>query len=133
MVSYPSTGYGSTGKGVLLGAYIWGVNAYEFTSMSPAQRIAAALKYGAQIHPQYETEFENGMAVGWHRVPWTNGCYGLWTDDLRDKHYDNLCQIDGRIALAGEHASRIPAWQEGAVLSALDAITRLHARIRANA
>jgi monoamine oxidase len=30
--------------------------------------------------------------------------------------------------LAGEHASRIPAWQEGAVLSALDAIRRLHAR-----
>ncbi len=133
MVSYPSTGYGSTGKGVLLGAYIWGVNAYEFTSMSPAQRIAAALKYGAQIHSQYETEFENGVAVGWHRVPWTNGCYGLWTDDLRDKHYDNLCQIDGRIALTGEHASRIPAWQEGAVLSALDAITRLHALIRAKA
>jgi monoamine oxidase len=42
-----------------------------------------------------------------------------------------LCQIDGRIALAGEHASRLPAWQEGAVLSALDAITRMHARIKA--
>jgi monoamine oxidase len=34
--------------------------------------------------------------------------------------------MDGRIVLAGEHASRIPAWQEGAVTSALDAITRLH-------
>ncbi len=29
--------------------------------------------------------------------------------------------------LAGEHASYIPAWQEGAVLSALDAVQRLHA------
>ncbi len=31
--------------------------------------------------------------------------------------------------LAGEHASFIPAWQEGAILSALDAIGRLHARV----
>ena len=45
------------------------------------------------------------------------------------QHYDNLCQIDGRIVLAGEHASYIPAWQEGAILSSLDAITRLHERV----
>jgi monoamine oxidase len=34
--------------------------------------------------------------------------------------------------LAGEHASRLPAWQEGAVLSALDAIGRLHQRVVAS-
>ena len=34
----------------------------------------------------------------------------------------------GRIALAGEHASFIGGWQEGAVTSALDAIGRLHQR-----
>jgi monoamine oxidase len=39
--------------------------------------------------------------------------------------------LDGRILLAGEHASYLPAWQEGAALSALDAVTRLHARVMA--
>jgi monoamine oxidase len=87
------------------------------------------VEFGSQIHPQYKQEFENGVAVGWHRVPWTQGCYGMWTEETRDQHYDNLCQIDGRIVLAGEHASYIPAWQEGAVLSALDAIKRLHKHI----
>ena len=57
------------------------------------------------------------------------GCFGRWTDEARKRHYNNLCAIDGRIVLAGEHVSYIPAWQEGAVLSALDAITRLHQRI----
>ncbi len=52
----------------------------------------------------------------------------IWTDATREKHYDNLCAIDGRIVLAGEHASYLPAWQEGAVLSSLDAIGRLHQR-----
>ena len=50
------------------------------------------------------------------------GCFGIWSESTREKHYDNLCTIDGRIALAGEHASYLPAWQEGAVTSALDAI-----------
>jgi monoamine oxidase len=62
-------------------------------------------------------------------VPWTLGCAGAWTDAGREKHYNNLCALDGRIVLAGEHASRIPAWQEGAVTSSLDAITRLHKRV----
>ena len=74
-------------------------------------------------------EFDNGIAVAWHRMPFTLGCAGDWTEKARAEHYDNLCQIDGRIVLAGEHASYIPAWQEGAILSSLDAITRLHERV----
>jgi monoamine oxidase len=128
-ISYPSCGYFDDGPGVLLGAYMFGNRALSFSALPPAQRIAKAVEYGAQIHPQYREEFQHGVSVAWHRVPWTLGCAGHWTERLRAQHYDNLCAIDGRILLAGEHASRIPAWQEGAVLSALDAIQRLHARV----
>ncbi|MBU2979703.1 flavin monoamine oxidase family protein [Alteromonas sp. C1M14] len=128
-ISYPSSNFGSKGAGVLLGAYTYGPNAYEFTSLPPAQRIKQAVKYGAQIHPQYTEEFANGISVGWHRVPWTLGCYGMWTEETRKAHYENLCNIDGRIVLAGEHASYLPAWQEGALSSARDAIQRLHNEI----
>ena len=114
-------------------AYIWGPNAYEFTAQPPAMRVQLALELGAQIHPQYTKEFDSGVAVAWHRVPWTLGCFANWSDEAREQHYRNLCQIDGRLLLAGEHASMLPAWQEGAVLSALDAITRLHQRIQAGA
>ncbi len=52
-ISYPSTGYNTGGKGVLLGAYTWnGPNSYEFTAMSPAERVRRAVAYGSQIHPQ---------------------------------------------------------------------------------
>jgi len=129
-IAYPSTGFNSSGRGVLLGAYLFGgPNAYEFTSMSPAERVARAVELGANIHPQYRAEFDNGVAVAWHRVPYTLGCAGNWNEKARAEHYDNLCQIDGRIVLAGEHASYIPAWQEGAILSSLNAITRLHDRV----
>jgi monoamine oxidase len=129
-IAYPNSGFNRSGRGVLLGAYLFeGANAYEFTAMSPADRVARAVEFGAAIHPQYESEFENGIAVAWHRVPFTLGCAGFWTDEVRAQHYDAICDIDGRIVLAGEHASYIPAWQEGAVLSSLDAIKRLHERV----
>jgi monoamine oxidase len=131
VIGYPAHGYLGGGKGVLLGAYGFGPYAYEFTALSPAERVRRAVAYGAQLHPQYNAAFENGVAVGWHRVPWTLGCFGQWSDAARDAHYDNLCALDGRILLAGEHASYLPAWQEGAALSALDAMTRLHARVMA--
>jgi monoamine oxidase len=127
-ISYPSTGYFSKGKGVLLGAYIWGVDASEFTSMSPQERVEKAVEYGSRIHPQYRAEFDTGVAVAWHRSPFTMGCFGMWTEEARAQHYENLCNFDGRIVLAGEHASYLPAWQEGALMSALDAIDRLHRR-----
>lgn len=131
-IAYPSYGQNQSGKGVLLGAYIWGNSAFEFTSMTPEQRVRKAVELGAKIHQQYPAEFENGVSVAWHRSPFTLGCFANWSDEAREKHYENLCQIDGRIALAGEHASRLPAWQEGAVLSALDAIGRIHQRVVAN-
>ncbi|WP_211481011.1 flavin monoamine oxidase family protein [Alteromonas confluentis] len=132
-ISYPSAKYYDKGKGVLLGAYVWGPNAFEFTSLAPEERVKKAVEYGKQIHPQYTEEFNNGIAVGWHRVPWTQGCFGAWTEEKREQHYDNLCQVDGRLVLAGEHASHLPAWQEGAISSAHDAIKRLHKKAVATA
>ena len=130
-IGYPSHGYFGRGKGVLLGAYAFGPRAFEYTSMPPEERIKKSLEYGSKLHPQYLQEFETGASVAWHRVPWTLGCAGAWTEELRAQHYDAMCALDGRIVLAGEHVSRIPAWQEGAVLSALDAIRRLHQRATA--
>lgn len=130
-ISYPIQGMNKGGKGVLLGAYTFGPDSYKLTAMDPQKRLDFVLHYGRQIHPQYDKEFENGMTVGWHRVPWTNGCHGMWTDETRARHYKNLCQIDGRLVMAGEHASHIPAWLEGAALSAMDAVERLHKRILA--
>ncbi len=131
LIGYPMAGINRGGKGVLLGAYAFGPDAFKFSSLTPKDRLAKVLELDEQIHPQCRDEFETGVSVAWHRVPWTNGCYGMWTEQTRAAHYDNLCQIDGRILLAGEHASFIPAWLEGAILSAQDATERLHKRVLA--
>lgn len=133
-LSYPSYDYFSDGPGVLLGDYTFDdATSYTMSALTAKERIRAAVAYGKQIHPQYEKEFLSGVSWSWHRCPWTLGCYGVWTDELRAAHYDTLCAIDHRLVLAGEHCSYIPAWQEGAILSGMDASKRLHEKATATA
>ena len=129
-ISYPSDNMFGDGPGVLLGGYGYGATSYKFNALTPQQRIDAALAYGKHIHPQYTKEFKAGTSVVWHRIPWTLGCYGIWSESSRAQYYDTLCSIDNRIVLAGEHCSYIPAWQEGAILSGLDTAKRLHQRAK---
>ncbi|NHN88724.1 NAD(P)-binding protein [Acetobacter sp. LMG 1627] len=129
-ISYPSHGIFSPGPAVLLGAYMFRAPAYELAGMSPQQRIEQALAQGEAIHPQYRKEFLNGVSFAWSRVPWTMGCCSLWSEQSRKMHYKTLCTMDKRIVLAGEHASYVGCWQEGAILSALDAVKQLHRRAK---
>lgn len=129
MISYPSGGLHSRGPGVILGAYTFGEASYKFAGMTPEQRIEVALKMGSAFHPgKYREEFSNGASVAWSRVPFTLGCCAMWNEETRKEHYQTLVAVDDRIVLAGEHASYIGCWMEGALLSSLDAVTRLHAR-----
>lgn len=123
-ISYPSNDFLSKKPGVVLGAYSWGALAYQYSSIPPEERVTRTVEWGSQIHPQMPEEFKAGVSVAWHRVPWTLGCYGLWQD--KEAQYDDAVAMDRRIVCAGEHLSYLPAWMEGAVLSSLDAISRLH-------
>lgn len=127
LISYPSNDYFKSGPGVLLGAYSWGALSYQFNSLPPEDRVARAVEYGAQIHPQYNDTFRNGVSVAWHRVPWVLGCYGIWQD--KAAQYQDAVAMDRRVVMAGEHLSYLPAWMEGAILSSLDAVERLHDRV----
>ena len=130
LISYPNYNFFKDGPAVVLGAFANGTaGAFQLAGMTPEQRIQTALDQGSVFHPaSYRKEFVNGASVAWARMPWILGCTSRWTDESRAEHYQNLVAIDGRIALAGEHASYYGGWMEGSLLSANDAIKRLHKR-----
>jgi monoamine oxidase len=129
MISYPSGRMHSNGPAVVLGAYTFGPASYKFAGMTPEERIQRALNQGSVFHPgRYKEEFIGGATVAWSRVPFTLGCCAMWNEDTRKEHYQTLVAVDNRLVLAGEHASYVGCWMEGAILSSLDAITRLHKR-----
>jgi monoamine oxidase len=129
LVSYPNYHLFEDGPGVLLGAFASGAGAYRLAGMTPEQRIEAALTQGSVFHPgTYRKEYQTGASVAWSRVPWTMGCCARWNEETRKEHYQTLVAVDDRVVLAGEHASYVGCWMEGALLSSIDAITRLHKR-----
>lgn len=131
-ISYPSYSFHKPGPAVLLGAYTKDMAGLDIAGMTPAERIEFGLRQGEVFHSQYRKEFSNGVAVAWSRMPGTLGCCAIWSEESRKQHYRNLTTMDGRIVLAGEHASYLGCWQEGALLSSLDAITQLNRRAQAS-
>jgi monoamine oxidase len=129
LVSYPNFDFFKDGPAVLLGAFAGGPGGYRLAGMTPEQRIEVALAQGSVFHPEsYRKEFLNGASVAWNRVPWVMGCCARWNEDTRREHYQELVALEDRVVLAGEHASYVGCWMEGALLSSIDAITRLHKR-----
>ncbi len=132
LISYPNFDFFKDKPAVLLGAFARDLGGLRLTAMTPEQRIEAALTQGSVFHPNsYRKEFSNGASVAWARVPWTLGCCARWSEETRNEHYQTLVAMDQRVVLAGEHASYIGCWMEGALLSSIDAITRLHQRAQA--
>ena len=131
-ISYPSAGLNAGGKGVLLGAYLFGgPNAYEFTAMAPEERIARAVDLGAADSPAISLDIRERLRRRLEPGPLHARLRRRLVGRGASRALRQPLSIDGRIVLAGEHASFIPAWQEGAILSALDAIGRLHQRVLA--
>lgn len=115
---YPSHGLGKA-DGVLLGTYIFGGSAgTAFAALLPQQRIDTALTQGAAIHPRLAAETDHGISVAWSNVPFQLGAWGVSNPGV-------LLTPDDRLNLAGEHLSILQGWQEGAILSAYNAIDNI--------
>ena len=70
---------------------------------------------GSILHSEYTSEVTHGISVSWLKVPYQMGAYGYSTPNV-------LLNPDDNIFFAGEHLSILQGWQEGAILSAYNAI-----------
>ena len=119
---YPSNALGHT-NGIIVGAYIWGSTAStNFSNQSPQQRINSALLQGNNLHSEYQSEVSKGISVAWRNIPFQLGAYGLSTANT-------LLTPDDNIIFAGEHLSILKGWQEGAILSAYNAINEITKKV----
>lgn len=125
---YPSSGYLSA-RGILVGYYNFGPAAAALGQFTPAQREAYALAEGRKIHPQYDDTFETAFSVSWHKLKYSRGGWAFYDQLTRAEAYPRLTEPDGRISLAGEHASYLTGWMAGALESAQRVVTALHQRV----
>ena len=129
-VIYPSNGFGQP-KGVLVAAYVAGWtnqdNPQKFADYSDARRLQVSRDSIEALHPGKSRLLTKGVTIGWGLVPYSEGVGALWPDDgnpgaSRGPQYAELLKPEGPIVFAGEHLSYQGLWQEGAVLSAHEAL-----------
>jgi monoamine oxidase len=100
-----------------------------YDAMTVAQRAEVSRRVIERMHPGRGKELRNPVSVSWGRTPFSEGIAVAWKPEQRATDYALLCKGDGRVYFAGEHMSYINAWQEGAVLSAHEAIELIARRV----
>ncbi|HEX8526884.1 flavin monoamine oxidase family protein [Allosphingosinicella sp.] len=135
-IIYPSDRWHSP-KGVLVTAYTAGWidqnNAPRFTAMSHEERFRICRESIERLHPGRSGELERPVTVAWALTPWSEGVGPIhpdWFPPVRPGRYTELLRPEGPIVFAGEHLSYVPFWQEGAALSAHEAMKVLTAQAR---
>jgi monoamine oxidase len=126
-IVYPSSGYLGR-KGVLVGYYQNGAKAAAMAARTPAERLELALAQGELIHPPYRQAFETSFSVSWQNVRWNRGGWAQYSPDARRATYPMFLRPDGRLYFAGDHVSYLTGWMAGALESAQQVATAIHAR-----
>lgn len=129
-VIYPSDRFHSA-KGVLVAAYVAGWtnpdNPQKFAALSDSERLRLSRDSVEALHPGKSRLLAKGVSIGWGQVPWSEGVGALWPGGPgaigpRGAQYAELLRPEGPIVFAGEHLSYAGLWQEGAALSAHEAL-----------
>lgn len=136
---YPSTAYHDR-KGVLTGAYNFGLTAHEWGKKTVSERLDLARQGAQQFGRKFGNGLRDGLAIAWQNMPYIKGGWAYWqavgNEQDAARHFNNLSQgtgvHDARGTLSdpvffvvGDQLSSLPGWQEGAIAAALNALTRM--------
>ena len=135
-IFYPSDRWHAD-KGVLVTAYASGWTGpdhpQQFTAMSHEERIRVCRESIEALHPGKSRLLSRPVTVAWGLTPWSEGvgpigpAFGGGPGQAapRGAQYEEMLRPEGPIFFAGEHLSYVPFWQEGAALSAHEALRLL--------
>jgi monoamine oxidase len=141
LVWYPSAGLHSA-RGMILGCYCSGPPAAEFEKRTIAEQIEFSRGVIDRLHPGHGADLVNGVAVNWHKIPYSLGPWPNWNaggaNGRQEGHIDTeafraLQLPEGRVYFATAALSQTPGWQEGGIQSALAQVAALGRRIAAEA
>jgi monoamine oxidase len=129
---YPSNAYHDR-KGVLTGAYNFSENAARSGRKPVEERLRDARAGAALFGQEFAEGLERGIAIAWQNMAHIKGGWAQWNNvDDSVRHYNHIIQgtgVDGAsnpcFFIVGDQTSSLPGWQEGAISSALNAISRL--------
>ncbi len=117
----------SDGPGVLLASYTWGGQARRQSALESAARQDLVINQAATFHPEL---LQDGMVQqtstwSWDDNPWSSGAYSFFLPGQHTALHADIIRPEGRIFIAGEHASLNHSWMQGALESALRVVQEI--------
>jgi len=101
-----------------------------FYKLTMAEKFEASRGSVEKLHAGHGKELKNPVFCGWSRVVWNEGSW-IGSYGGGPSGYDVIIQADGPIYFAGDTASHIVGWQEGAALSARRAVGMIADKVKA--
>lgn len=126
-IYYPEHGRES-GRGVLLASYSHGQDALRWGALPPHERHIQALENLSEVHPSAPRHVEASTSVVWSQDEFAGGAYAFFQPHQETQLHEPIVAPEGRIYLAGEHASLQHRWLQGGVESALRVVLAIHER-----
>ena len=123
---YPSVKFNPESGSVMLASYTIGDDADRMGMMSESQRHDYVKDVVSKVHPELQSEnmVVEGTSIAWGNYEWSaGGCAVHWEDEaVNTSNYLEAARRQHQLLFAGEHCSKYPAWLQGSIESALEAV-----------
>jgi len=109
----------------ILTAYTGGEPGAKFAALSDEERIKAAVLEIEKLFPDSSELIVHTETVAWNNEPFTRASYMALAPGQVTKHWQTLFEPAGRLFFAGEHATAIQGYMEGAAESGQHAARKI--------
>ncbi|SFS01441.1 monoamine oxidase [Granulicella pectinivorans] len=123
---YPSANLMSD-TGIIVSGYMDESND-GFAALTLEEKFAKSRASVEKLHPGHGAELTKPVFCGWKHIKWNEGS---WIGTIPAADYDTITTPDGPIYFAGDHASHVVGWQEGAAASARRAVQMISDKVKA--
>lgn len=122
---YPSVKFNPERGSVMLASYTIGDYADTLGNMSEHERHNYVKTVVSKVHPELQSDdmVAQEASIAWGNYKWSaGGCTVHWDEENHTVNYLEAARPQYNLFFAGEHCSKYPAWIQGSIESALEAV-----------
>jgi monoamine oxidase len=120
--------YGQKGARGILMSFIQGTKARNLAQASQDEQLRFGLTAVEEVYPGVLKAYESGFVKVWDTDPWAGGAVAYLLPGQVLTLEPHIAPPEGRIHFAGEHASSLRGWMQGALESGRRVAREIDAR-----
>jgi monoamine oxidase len=121
--------YGQDGIRGISMSYLMGTSAQKVAALPPADQLNLAVKETERVFPGMRDNYDGGVVKVWDDDPWVRGAMAYLAPGEVQSLEPHIGTPVGRIHFAGEHASSLRGWMQGALESSLRVVREINLRL----